>query len=284
MAGEPYEGDYLSQSVRMAARADLADQLEAAVYSLTSKTAKSLAAFIKALGNGVEGIEPEMAKANRQIAAEAQAAILEAYEAQSKHTPAYRTSPVQARNRRYAGGILRGILQDNFVSSDARGIYIGDTGRLDAGARQWRRLNYGAGGAAGGTAETFNLRWSNIELMLEEPGSARPPFRIPAGRWFGAAFYPSSELKVITPFGATSRGTRGRNPFADSRRQEARMTRGIRGQHWIAAGLRSVAENAPEAYSTILRKLWAQGDKAMKEQLAGDTGLVRPQAARSSIT
>jgi hypothetical protein len=62
------------------------------------------------------------------------------------------------------------------------------------------------------------------------------------------------------------------------------MTRGIRGQHWIAAGLRSVAENAPEAYSTILRKLWAEGDKAMKAQLAGDTGLVRPQAARSSIS
>jgi hypothetical protein len=274
--------DAVRRQLMYAAQADLLEQMAGAVWDITSKTAGTVAAFAQGVRNGLPALESEVEKVHRQVAADANAAISSAYESSLKGTPPYRTSALQPRNRRYAGGILRDILESDFVTYDAQGIYIGNRERLDAGARQWQRLNYGAGGAAGGGAHVYAIKWSNINLFLEEPGGARPAFRIPGGQWFGQEFYPTSELKAMDR--VTQRTGRRFGLEGGGRIQEPRMTRGIRGTHWLAAGLQVVAESIPAGYTQAFKKLWKLGDEEMQKQLRGTTGLTRPGSPRGSVS
>jgi hypothetical protein len=278
-------GDVVRGEVMHAAQVDILDQVAAALFTATSATAKTVAAFATGVRDGVPSLGTEIEKVNAQVAQVVRAAIVEAYEASLLGTPAYRTEALRARNRRYAGGILREVLSsESFVSYDSRGLYIGNTAELDSRARQWRRLNYGAGGRAGGGAEDVELRWSNQLFFLEEPGAARPAFRIPAGVWFGREFYPTSELQDRSRLashvgGRSSRAAAGRGGVA----QRPRMTRGIRGTHWLAAGLRAAAENLPQGYTQAFRKLWKDGDESI-QRLVGEVGGVRPGQPRVTIT
>jgi hypothetical protein len=288
-------GDRARGELQHAAAIDLIDQVEGAVYSLTSASAKTISALIQALIRQVPALEEEITKAHAQVARDAQRAILDAYDDSLLHTPPYRQNALLEKNRRYAGGMLRSVLaSEDFVTSDSRGIYIGNTAELDARARQWRRLNYGAGSDAGGGAQIFTLRWSNQQFFLEEPGGVRPPFRIPAGSWFGEEFYPTSEREAQNQYvsrvtGRKIRSLRGWHTKAfglesnDVRRQKARMTRGIRGRHWLGAGIGLIAEDLPEAYSAAVNKLFKAGDQAMQDAVH-EAGATRPGQPKATVT
>lgn len=287
-------GDVIRGEIMHAAQVDMLDQVQAALYTLTSRSAKTLAAFATGVRDGIPSLGSVIEQAHAQIAGDVQEAILDAYDRSLLGTPPYRIHAQMSKNNRYAGGMLRSVLaSSSFVTSDAKGVYIGNTAQLDARARQWRRLNYGAGGRAGDGAEIFGIRWSNAEFFLEEPGAARPAFRIPGGRWIGREFYPISEVSALDRMSRrlTGRGARLAGPTVDRAsagpgdvvEQHPRMTRGIRGTHWIAAGLAVAAQDLPRAYAQILKKLWAEGDKAMTQAMA-DVGAVRPGTPRVTVT
>jgi hypothetical protein len=289
-------GDVSRQGVMYAAQADIIDQVAAAIFTATSATAKTVSAFATGVRNGLSVLDREVEKVHAQVAETVRNAIVEAYENSLLGTPAYRTQAIHSNNIRYAGGILRSVLASkDFVSYDSRGLYIGNTEELDSRARQWRRLNYGAGGAAeeGGRAGIVALRWSNQQFLLEEPGAARPAFRIPGGRWIGQAFYPVSELQaranLVSRAAGRSLGEMSARGRAASRAsgvssvlQAPRMTRGIRGTHWLAAGLMTAAEELPKGYTQAFTKLWKEGDAGMAN-LMGQVGGSRPGQPRVTI-
>lgn len=264
-------GDYARNEIQHAVVADLLTQVKAAMYSLTKASAKTLVAFVQGTRDGLPALEAEVLKVHQRVAEEAQEAILDAYDESLLGTPPYRAHALLSKNRRYAGGILRSVLaSSSFVSYDEKGIYIGNTRELDARARQWRRLNYGAGGAAGAGAEVVTLRWSNQEFYMVEPGAARPAFRIPQGAWFGQEFYPVSEL--MARHRLVSHMT-GRAPSSTIGGQEGilqrpRMTRGIRGRHWLGAGLIKIAEALPQGYNDAMKTLWKSGNEEVAKAVA----------------
>ena len=288
-------GDRAHDGLQYAAKIDLIDQAQGSIYSLTKASSKTIFAFIQALIREVPALREEIVKAHAQVARDAQAAILDAYDDSLLHTPPYRQNALLEKNRRYAGGMLRQVLaSEDFVTYDDKGIYIGNTRALDARARQWRRLNYGAGSAAGGGAEIFTLRWSNQQFTLEEPGAARPPFRIPAGSWYGEEFYPTSEREAQNKYvsrvtGRKIRSLRGfyTKAFAlesdQVKRQKARMTRGIRGRHWLGAGIEVIAEDLPHAYSAAINKLFQAGDKEIRRAVY-QAGATRPGLPKVTVT
>jgi hypothetical protein len=272
-------GDMAAEGIMYAAVADLGDQVATLIYDVTSKTSKFVAAFAQAAELGVEGIKPGMAEIHQRLAALAKAGIVTAYTSSLKGTPTYRTGAELGDNRRYAGDMLLNAIQDpEFCYGDENGIYIANTKILDAKARQWRRLNYGAGGAAGGGAEMYTVNWSDLDaFVLAEPGSKRPGFSLPAGRWIGDEFYPASELEGDT--GPVSVGQH-HSLRGTGRNSTAVQTKGIQGKHWIGAGLKIIAEQLAPEYDALFRKLWDAADEAGREALAGDTGLTNPNRSR----
>ena len=278
-------GDFAQGEVMRAAQIDLLDQIKAALFTLTKASSKTMAAFIGGIRDGIPTLKTEVDKVHQRVGEQVQEAILGAYDNSLLGTPPYRVHAILSKNRRYAGGILRSVLASpNFVTADSSGISIGNTRELDARARQWRRLNYGAGSAAGGDAGIVAVRWSNQEFYLAEPGAPRPAFRIPAGAWFGQEFYPVSELQArfrlvshLLGQGKVS-SSQAQSSFEQLRggiRQEPRYTRGIRGKHFMAAGLEVAAEALPRGYNDAMKVLFKSGDEAVRKAIF-EAGASRP--------
>ncbi len=234
---------------------NLAEQIFAAVEEANSRTARTVTTFAEALQRQVGGIGSKVLAAHTEIAHEAQAAVVAAYEAarsSGRQSPPYR-SDLAGKNHRYAGGALLRALQDPaFVVATPEGINYANLFLLDITAKQWARLNFGAGGAGGVAGRSFAVRWSNLvvaSLGFAEP--ARAPFSLPAGFWLGEAFY---------PLGTQPPGTPGRP-------SKARPTRGIAAEQFLDAGLEVIANLLPEAYSNIFREMFAEA-RTEAEQVA----------------
>jgi hypothetical protein len=269
-----------------ALQANVVNQMISQLNAATARTSKTLIAFIRLMEKAVsDELVSQVEEVNRQIASQAHNAILERYLESLIGTPTYRTNPLHEKNRRYAGGVLEGIIaSSNFVTADADGIYVADVEALNAGARQWKRLNYGAGEAAGGEPGSVTVRWSDLEAFtLSEPGEARPGFMLPPGSWVGDEFYPTSELKgadnlehIERRFGHL-RDSRGSllSSGVVARNRSWRPTRGIRGEHWLLAGLEVIADQLPELYGRMFKEFFAKADQSLREMIHQDSGLSR---------
>jgi hypothetical protein len=215
-----------------------------------------------------------MAEAHTQLAAEAQEAVITAYEAARAESRAksgpYRIGDTPENYKRYAGGAMLGALSaEGFVVGTETGIDFGNIAILNSTARQWARLNYGAGGAAGPGGARFAVRWGAMEVAsLGLEGGPRPGFRLPRGFWFsggsrafgrtpGAEFYPVGHVPSGWLKGQSTRPDR------------ARMTRGIRGEHWLDAGIAVIAEGLGPKYRAIYDDIYLEAkgiaDGAVRE-------------------
>lgn len=273
-----------SGQLNAAIEANAINQILVHVLTSTARTAMTLIALAEAVEANIPQVRQGLAKAHADIATEAQLAILETYDHHLKNTPDYRTDPNHARNRRYSGGILRGILaDDNFVSSDADGIYLGDISALDSAARQWRRLNWGAGSDAGDAITEFTFRLSSSRGTFSEGGHPSPGFTLPAGRWIGGAFYPYSELTEVDEQQARSVAG-GKDSAYRKTYGKPVPTRGIKGMHFMAAGIEVVADEIGRAYNNVFKDLWKATDAKGREVLAGSTDLLRPGTFSTDIS
>lgn len=300
----------LVSDLEYVATLDLAYACMEALSAVTSKTARTVKAFCQAVMNGVDDLDSGLAQIHERVGKAAQEAILSSYEDQLLHKAGgYRTNPKHERNRRYADGVLASALSEGLVTSNSRGIYIGNVSRLDEVAKQWARLNYGAGAAgAGGSGGTFTVRLSDLEaFVFSDDRPSRPSFTLPAGRWIGQEFYPYDELTAEQMTGgkvggmwahegaegALSRRSVGetvkeRRRSESGRFQKARRTavptRGIRGIHYIDAGLRTISELIGPAYLQLFQELWEKADASAKDTLRGDTGIARVGSPKTSYS
>jgi hypothetical protein len=88
-----------------------------------------------------------MADVNKRVAAGAQNAVVEAYQASPiGKQESYRGNDT-GKWRRFSGNRMRNALSSpRFQDSDKDGIYFGNISFLDSQAKQWYRLNFGADG------------------------------------------------------------------------------------------------------------------------------------------
>jgi hypothetical protein len=212
-----------------------------------SHTAGRIVAFGQLLEQKVATVQTKLLDVHSEIARDAQEATVEAY--QTARASLGRNSPAYRPASRYAGGRLEAALSaSGFAVATGEGIMFGDVDLLDAAARQWARLNYGAGGDAdGGGSRQFRVGLSNLEtaaMGIDRP--VRPPFMMPEGFW--RTSNQSSEAKAsggdeFYPTGITADFT---------------ATKGIRAEHWMDAGVKVIAAEVGPAYLNVYKQCWRE--------------------------
>lgn len=175
---------------------------------------KALSKSFDAIGVGFSdqaAAAPLMRQAHKRLGEAMQTAVLHSYDqvvTARKTIPSYRQpGNPQGESPRYSGGALRNALEsDTMVKTDANGISFIDTTTLDAEAKHWYRLNFGAGDKQGRPAYEFNWQIGGQSLgFLSLANPPSPAFRMPRGIWstgeggLPAGFYPRGRALVSLP-------------------------------------------------------------------------------------
>lgn len=233
-------------------RLELIKTMQRALAGGARGAGRQLEAFAKGMTMDVEG---DMARVHGEVAAEMRAAVAGRY---AETVEAQRRVPPYARSSRRSGYLGRAIRRPDLVTSDASGIGFINEASMNKEAAHWRRLNFGAGDAAGEqpAAVPIRLFGENVgEASL--PYGPSPAFSLPKGFFIqgGQAVAPRSSYRGGGSVGA----------FTPSRRSPYRpaVTAGIRGRHFLEAGLEVVGEQLPRRYSDLLNE-WVQrgGERA----------------------
>lgn len=187
-----------------------------------------------------------------EIGASAQESLVESYRTRKLQR---NVQYPQERTDRYANGaLLRALQSDSMYRATSRGLYFIDTDVLDREARQWRRLNFGAGGGGpeGSMIPPKRFPVTGLGLMIGIEPDPRPAFRIPRGMWIsqsgkrvGAsqdavgqdAFYPGTLGEGLDPTDAKSYS---RTYRAGGSLGRAKMTRGIAARNFMDPPVRLI--------------------------------------------
>lgn len=184
---------------------------------------------------------------------------------------AYRNRPDRFAN----GALLRAIQNRNFYQATSDGLRFINRRILDQEAQHWRRLNFGAGGAAGESPRRFNFEMLAQASFGLAP-DPRPAFVIPPGFWIRsgervraggppAAFFPRG--------GAAGVGARGRpSPL--------RMTRGIRATNFLDAGIRRIANDLGPTMIGLYRDFYHDTSARTRYEETYRVTAPRPRAMR----
>lgn len=185
----------------------------------------------------------------------------------AREGPASRTHYRAGTGRDAGGKMLQALGSADFFSATANGLQWGNIQLLDDTARQWHRLNFGAGGRAGGASESYNVPGTGLSLGLHDGPS--PSFSMPAGMWLDDenrrhgpdagrrgmdAFYPRRKLPGAGQKLPTHPDL---HPAAISKQEAASgdiETRGIKGRHFMDAGVRRMARDLPIALDAYKRE------------------------------
>ncbi len=191
-------------------------------------------------GSAIKGVNQRLAEGMRE-------ATLTAYRQnvlQERVAPSYREDD----SKRFAGGrLLRALEDPSMAVGTSYGIGFINTALLDSVAAQWFRLNFGASPGTGYSGVVHNRPnarvqfGSNQGFSLSLGESMGSGFRIPAGSFFGGAFFPTAKSWKKAGFNSKERsgGTRGGT------------TSGIRPRRFLDAGLVNLAENFGQAYKNF---------------------------------
>ncbi len=282
----------------------MGDSLAAAVAEADARTAQQVKTVSEVFARGVApGQRQQMfekigQKAQKSVVASYDQVVTRGANARGNRYP-YR---LQARqpNKRYAGGRLRGALKHKrFYEATADGLRFINVDHLTRTARQWARLNAGAGPAGQGSRRRFTVTWSNLVVgAIGVEQAARPAFYLPRGYWFarGPGQVVSADSGRV---GLDEFYPMGTGPFRGRRRTDTgahrtpgpyvgwgpgigkrRPSRGIRARNFLDAGAETIARQVPKGYEQLYRDLWNQG-------VIGKGGKIRatarPQGLRSSL-
>jgi hypothetical protein len=256
--------DYLTGRFKASAahtmRVSMAGLLQQALAELASRASQGLKASVEALATppsraDQRAMYERLGEATRQ-------AVLDQYDREIENNghARYRASGVSQR----LTGRLRPLLDGNvdgtiyrIVGGPNRNggvrIELFNPAALNARARHWARLEFGAGTEAAGDRPrrfTFGLRGAQVALQLG--GGPRPGFMIPKGYWV-------ENGEVVAP-GAPVQGSKfylaGGVPAGLSRRgvpaQRPMVTVGFAGRHYLEAGLAEFADRAPTEFNRMI--------------------------------
>lgn len=232
---------------------EIANSIRRALADEATGVGKLLEAFVAGMDVGAKG---DMARVNGQIAADVRQAVRDAYdetvESQRKVEP-------YPRFNRLSGHLGRVIRRNDLVQSDHTGIAFINKGALDKEAEHWRRLNFGAGEAAGSQPAPRSVRlFGQAVVNISLPYGPSPAFVLPKGFFLRDG--------VLTPPSATFRGQGTRRPFYPNRKSpyEPAVTAGIRGRHFLEAGLEVMEREFPIRYADLLNEWILRGGRKAK--------------------
>lgn len=234
----------------------------------TAKTSKQLTALGRAVAKGAVS-NNKTAQINRRIAVAAKNATVNSYVAyRRKGVASYRQG--EGRHPRDSGGALRDALRsEKMIHSDATTISFINKEHLNASARQWARLNYGAGprGMASPQSRPFPMRVSNTVVAdIGIGGRPSRAFTIPRGYFIEGAFYLPGE---------------GPHPGqVDVARRS--VTQGIRAEHFLDNGLAMIARRFWPEYERHLATLTKLGVTSVKVTNTVTTNKVKAKPPRPS--
>lgn len=245
------------------------------------EVAKILGLYGKALTSQYRNRRKRMTTINRKVGEDAQRFSLQAYEARvnQKNTPAYRAT-ANGKWHRYAGGKMKKAISDpEFFRAAWDGVYFGNSNVMDRHAKQWYRLNFGAGpkGSTGPyKAGEYRLRFfgeaSGAPVSLREyrPSEAyymprglflnrnsAIPQKLGASR--GDVFHP--RRAPATQF--SQRGARSIRSNRDIIGKEWRggLTAGFGGFHFLDAGVKRIAATWPIGLTRMIQEWVDEADR-----------------------
>ena len=226
-----------------------------------------------------------MADVNKRVAAGAQNAVVEAYQASPiGKQESYRGNDT-GKWRRFSGNRMRNALSSpRFQDSDKDGIYFGNISFLDSQAKQWYRLNFGADGTnkskAGRSPGVGSMRFFGKAISKRVDLSDYPPseaFFIPKGAVFSSDFMGSSgrvrgvprgahgtsALYVLGAGGASLKRVTKNDPKPSVFRRR-QMASGIRGGRFLEAGARYINENYGKEVTEVANTWFRESKRRMR--------------------
>lgn len=210
-------------------------------------------AFVAGMTVGAKG---DMQRVNRAVAAEMRSAVRARYNATveaTRHVPPYH------RSGRLSGHLGRLVRRSDLVRADGEGIQFVNENAMDKEAAHWRRLNFGAGAVAGEQPGPYQVRlFGEASIPVSFGIGASPSFQLPRG------FFIQGNTAVLPNASYRGRGSVG--PFMPSRRSPYRpaQTVGIRGRHFLEAGLEVMERELPKRYADLLVDWIHQGGRKAK--------------------
>ncbi len=192
-----------------------------------------------------------LAEINEAVAAQVTAAVVAAYEARlHQRNPQYD----RRTNRMPEGAMLR-ALKEYTAFGDAFAVHFINQLGFDSAAKQWARLNYGAGSRGHPTKEVFPLLLAGATVgpPLVDKGDTRPAFTMPVG-----VFVDSGGKAIVNGY----RGDGGAlfpSKQSGIRSVDHISTEGIEAQNFFNRGLEVLAKILPVAYAEFLNKAVEEG-------------------------
>lgn len=237
----------------------------------------------------------KIGRINQQVADRAISDMLIAYDAH--HNSVTRGASANYRQgERYTGGRLRAALASPLqATATIDGVTFFNPTLVDQQARQWARLNFGAGPKAG-AGKTHLLSKSNVgaeftvsdissEFLSAALGDSVPSFdvRMPYGP--RGAFYIPTGIWLESSGGPVrpSTGRMGQDayylrnpndPYATSKagyslQMKRKLTEGVAAWGFIEAGATSLATHLPAANFAFMREILAETQKDVETGVAG---------------
>jgi hypothetical protein len=235
--------------------------------NLTRAMAQSSKRTLKLAGKNLQNItrlykeqaenKSSIVKVNQGIASLMQEAVVEAY---GTNVVAVRSAPSYRRGDRYAGRLLNALRDPSMAVGTADGIEFINTALLDSKARQWARLNFGAGPATGaargsGPFPQPNARiqfGSNQGISLRLNNPPRPNFRVPVGYFDTEGRFYLAKKKtrwIKAPKGSETVGGYPSAPFSKG---------GIAPRRFLDAGLVALGQNFGREYRVHFQQVAEQ--------------------------
>jgi hypothetical protein len=217
----------------------LTDAVQVGVHDAGTRALQMMKAFAAALDKTTQSSRSQLTDVHYQLAREAQAATLIAY--RRARGTGRMAGPYRLSQRDAGGKMDAAIESEEFIRATYDGIGFANNDVLDRMARQWHRLNYGAGEAAGAGPRQFTVHWGSAITasfgLTDTPSSG---FMLPRGFWRD----PSGKFLSRGEAGWFYPNRKGPGPTP---------TRGIRAWNFLDAGIESIANNIGPAYEGLYK-------------------------------
>lgn len=270
MAMTPRIAAEVSRGSRAIVQITASKVINQAMLSASGEMGRQLAVFAAAFNSSVRrSRSTKIAGIHKRAAIQAQAAILSAYKGRNRRNPAqpYRSEAPGKWRRDSNGAMERALASTDFFRATGTQLSFINMDAMDRAARQWYRLNFGAGPAGAATPKpgAFPLQIlgrnaGQLSLRGNGPSGA---YMIPAGIWrprgAGEEFIPIGYLAEV---GRTV-GARNSARVATKKR----MSIGFPGYNFLDAGMDDLAAGLSKGY-TLLVQSWFQ------EAVSANTGPV----------
>lgn len=306
-----------AQGINYAVSLSMTDVINNTVAQVTGETQVAMTQIGRVFGQAIRNRSSSRLKINQAIADEAIAAMLARYDEVRKGRPAGSARSAYRQNERFSGGLLRSALASpSQAQPTLDGIVFLNTTLLDQTAKQWARLNFGAGPRAGmrtGQSSSAypgrnllgrgNFR-TNAEFLSSALGDGVPAFqtKLPYGPkgafWMPAGFWMET---TTSPIGA-SRSRTGQDAFflkidktkqlnnigsrkgkVSSFRQDRKLTQGVQAWGFLEAGMNVIARELPYQTGNFLQQVFDEAKINYEASIPGKLAVSTPTVARAAL-